>query len=85
MKVINIKDYNSSLGKLIDVEESIIYNQKHINGAINIPLETLLYQRDRLLNKSETYYIYCQGGRKAKRACTMLEVYGYKTVLVLLN
>jgi len=85
MKIINIKEYNPMLGKLIDVESKEIYMQHHVDNAINIPLETLLYQRDKLLNKNETYYIYCQGGRKAKRACTMLEIYGYKTVLVLLK
>lgn len=85
MNVINIKDYNKSLGKLICVENSDVYKVNHVDGSINIPLDMLLYNKDRILSKNETYYIYCLGGRKAKKACTMLELYGYKTVLVLLN
>lgn len=84
MKQINIKDFNSSMGKLIDVESKEIYNLNHIDGAINIPYETLLYNRDKLLNKNDTYYIYCQGGRKSKRAVNILELYGFKVVQVLI-
>lgn len=84
MKQISIKDYNPSLGKLIDIEPKEIYNQHHQDGAINIPYETLLYNRDKLLNKNETYYIYCQGGRKSKRAVNLLELYGFKVIQVLI-
>ena len=85
MKTININDYNFTMGKLINVEPKEIYNQKHIEGSINIPYETLLYNRDRLLNKEETYYIYCQGGHKSKRVVNILELYGYNVVQVLVN
>ena len=85
MKTININDYNSSMGKLIDIEPKEIYNQNHINGAINIPYETLLYNRERLLDKNETYYIYCRGGQKSKRAVNILDLYGYNVVQVLIN
>ena len=82
MKSISINEYNSSMGKLIDVESKEIYNQHHVDGAINIPYETLLYNRERLLNKEETYYIYCRGGHKSKRAVNVLDIYGYKVVQV---
>ena len=85
MKTININDYNPSMGKLIDVEPNEIYLKHHINGAINIDKDTLLYNRDRLLNKDETYYIYCSKGNKSKRVVSILELYGYNVVQVLLN
>lgn len=85
MKTININDYNFTMGKLINIEPKEIYNQKHIEGSINIPYETLLYNRDRLLNKEETYYIYCLGGHKSKRAVNILELYGYNVVQVIVN
>ena len=85
MKTINIKDYNSSMGKLIDIESKDIYLNHHIQGAINIEKDTLLYNRDRLLNKDETYYIYCTKGFKSKRVVSILEAYGYKVVQVMLN
>lgn len=85
MKTININEYNTSMGKIIDVESKEIYNQHHIKGSINIPFETLLYNRDRLLNKEETYYIYCHGGHKSKRAVNILEMYGFNVVQLLIN
>ena len=85
MKIISINEYNPSMGKIIDVEAKEIYNQHHIEGAINIPYETLLYNRDRLLNKDETYFIYCRGGHKSKRAVNILELYGYNVVQLVIN
>ena len=85
MKSININEYNPGMGKLISIESKEIYNQKHINESINIPMETLLYNRDKLLNKNETYYIYCNGGHKSKRVVNILELYGYNVVQVILN
>ena len=84
MKTISINEYNSSLGKLIDIEPPEIFIQKHFPGAINIPYETLLYNRERILDKNETYYIYCQKGNKSKRAMNILTTFGYKIVQVLL-
>lgn len=84
MKVINISEYNSSLGPLIDINDKIIYDTNHIDGAINIEYETLLYNRDRLLNKNKTYYIYCKGGHKSRRIVSILSAYGFNVVQVLL-
>ena len=85
MKSINISEYDQSMGKLIDIEQKEIYNQYHIDGSVNIPYEVLLYNRDRLLNKKETYYIYCHGGHKSKKVVNILEKYGYNVVQVLLK
>jgi rhodanese-related sulfurtransferase len=85
IKTININEYNSSMGKLIDIENKEVYLKHHVNGAINIDKDTLLYNRDRLLNKDETYYIYCSKGNKSRRVVSILELYGYKVVQVLLN
>ena len=85
MKTININEYDQSLGPLIDIEPKEVYNQKHISGAINIESSLLLYNRQKLLDKNKTYYIYCQGGRKSRRVVNILDAYGYNVVQVLLN
>ena len=73
------------MGKLIDIESKEVYLKHHVNGAINIDKDTLLYNRERLLNKDETYYIYCSKGNKSRRVVSILELYGYNVVQVLLN
>ena len=83
MKSINIKDYHKSMGILIDIESPEEYKIKHLNGSINIPYKKLLYEKDKLLNKNDTYYIYCNGGRKSRMATNILDAYGYKVIQVL--
>lgn len=85
MKTIDISEYNPNMGKLIDIESKELYIQNHIPSSVNIPYETLLYNREKLLNKEDTYYIYCRGGHKSRRAVSILEMYGYNVVQVVVN
>lgn len=85
MRQINIKEYSSDMGILIDLESSDTYNLKHVPGAINIPYDTLLYNKDKLLDKNKTYYLYCKGGYKSRMATNLLTAYGYNVVQVLLK
>ena len=85
MKRINIKEYNTYLGTLIDLESKDNYQIKHINGAINIPYEILLYNKDKLLDKNKAYYLYCKGGYKSRMTTNLLEAYGYNVTQVLLK
>ncbi len=84
MKSISIKDYNSSMGTLIDIEDAITYNKSHVTGAINIPYQKLIYNFKNYLNPNERYYIYCHGGVKSRRAVSILEIYKYDVTQVLL-
>lgn len=84
MQTINIKDYNASMGPLIDVEDASVYKIKHVNGAINIPYLELSYHFQNLLDKNKHYYIYCNAGHKSRRIVSILEIYGYKVTQVLL-
>ncbi|MBE6161115.1 MAG: rhodanese-like domain-containing protein [Firmicutes bacterium] len=80
MKRINLKDYNSSLGTLIDLE---IENKfRYINGSINIPYQKLIYNYQNLLDKNKPYYIICSGGVKSKKIVSILELYGYNVTQV---
>lgn len=84
MQSISIKDYNNSMGPLIDVEDANTYKIKHINGAINIPYLELSYYFQNLLDKNKHYYIYCNAGHKSRRIVSILEIYGYQVTQVLL-
>lgn len=84
MQSISIKDYDASMGSLIDVEDASVYNIKHVNGAVNIPYLELSYHFQTLLDKNKHYYIYCNAGHKSRRIVSILEIYGYKVTQVLL-
>ena len=83
MKSINLKDYKSYMGKLIDVRPKYEYVKKSIPGSINIPYDELIFNHNKYLNKNEKYFIICSGGIKSKKATNILSVYGYDVTNVL--
>lgn len=62
---------------LIDIRSIEKYNNKHIMNAINIPMEQLLINPNKYLNKYERYYIYCQKGMQSRKMCQILTNSGY--------
>ena len=83
MKRINIKDYNPSLGILIDVRDPIYYEKNHYQNSINIPYNKLLLNHRTLLNPNNKYYITCTKGHKSQKAVSILEFYGYDVTQVI--
>lgn len=83
MKSININNYNSSMGVLIDVRNKDEYDKKHINGSINIPYNELIFNHNKYLNKNNKYFLICSGGIKSKRATNILSIYGYDVTNVI--
>lgn len=83
MKRIDKNSYNKSMGTLIDLEDSITYNEYHIDGAINIPYEKLLINYKEYLEKNKKYYLYCKKGFKSRKAVSILEYYGYDVTQVI--
>lgn len=63
---------------IIDIRNSYYYNIEHIDGALNIPFYSLLNNYGRYLNKSDTYYLYCDYGEKSKSIVNKLVKFGYK-------
>lgn len=63
---------------IIDIRSSDKYNFGTIKNAINISENELLYNYEKYLNKSDTYYIFCQTGRSSKLICNILYSLGYK-------
>ena len=79
MKKIKLKDYNSFMGKLIDVNDN---KNPNVNSFMHIRYDDLLINHKELINKNDKYYIYCNGGVKSKKVVAMLEFYGYDVTLV---
>lgn len=61
---------------LIDVRERDEYNNEHLRGAKNIPLDQLDKQLGKL-PRDKNLVIYCQNGAKSIRAIRQLEVAGF--------
>lgn len=77
MKRLNISDYHSSMGTLIDIQNPIDYNSYHHPNSINIEYEKLLLNHKTLLDKNKPYFIVCRKGTKSRKAVSILEYYGY--------
>ena len=67
---------------IIDIRSIEKYNNRHIDGAINIPLEKMLINFNKYLTKSKRYYIYCQMGVQSRKLCQILKNNGYDVVNV---
>ena len=83
MKVINYKDYNPSMGTLIDIRDTLSAKEKPFSNSTNIYYEKLLMNYNTLLDKNKRYYIICGKGKKSKEVVRILEFYGYDVVYVI--
>ncbi len=84
MKRINYQEYNPSMGTLIDLEDEYTFKEGHKKEAINIPYNKLIYNYERLLDKSKPYYFYCKKGNKSRKIVSILEIYGYNVTQVII-
>lgn len=67
---------------ILDVRATKDFKQKHINGAINIPLE-VLNEKYNELEKNSPYYVICYSGLKSEKACKFLVNLGFDVTDVL--
>jgi len=83
-KVINVNDLDDLVGKinLIDIREPYEFKGGSIKGAKNIPMNTLLSDANKYLNKEKTYYIICQTGARSSMACRRLTKQGFDVINV---
>lgn len=82
MKRINLSDYNSSMGILIDVQHPVDYKNNPLSN-INIYADKLLMNYKSMLDYSKKYYIICSKGTLSRRVVTMLEYLGYDVTQVI--
>ena len=77
----NLNEINNP--NIIDIRSIEKYNNGHIPNSKNIPLEQLLIKFNKLLNKKEKYYIYCQKGIQSKKICQILKKNNYNAINIL--
>ena len=64
---------------ILDVREPAEYYEGRINGAINIPLSTILVGIDQLKNlQGKKIILQCRVGGRSMRACQLLQAEGFE-------
>ena len=81
---ININELDDLVGKinLIDVREPYEYKYGHIPTSKNIPMNKILLESDKHLDKSKEYHIICHSGARSSRVCSRLKAKGFKIINV---
>lgn len=82
---ISTNELKGLVGKanIIDIRDQYLYNVGNIPSSKNIPVNFLIMQPDKYLEKDKTYYLYCSFGMQSAKACSKLSGLGYKVINVL--
>jgi rhodanese-related sulfurtransferase len=70
----------ASGGRLLDVRSTGEFAGKHIEGAINIPVDQLAGRIAELGSKDTAIVVYCLSGARSGRAASLLRAQGFTTV-----
>lgn len=83
-KKLGVNELDSHIGKinLIDIREAYEYKGGHVPTAKNIPMNKLIQNSEKLLEKDKEYHIICQSGGRSSRACGILIKKGFDVVNV---
>ncbi len=81
-KKVVVKDGKAPI--IIDVRDEDEYLAGHIPGAIMVPAKQMEHHLDMMEQyRKEDIVLYCQSGRRASAAATVLENAGFKNVKLL--
>lgn len=70
----------------LDVRTPSEFMEGHINGAINIDVESMTFDTDiATLDKTKTYAVYCHSGRRSQIAVDKMSNAGFKSLFNLEN
>ncbi len=67
-------------GGLVDVRSADEYEQGHIEGAVNIPVDELPARLGELDDSTGPLILYCRTGGRAHKAAGVLQSHGYTDV-----
>lgn len=65
---------------LIDVRTPEEYQEGHIPGSINIPLQQMEQAETVVNDKNKKLYVYCRSGSRSRQAAGILKEMGYHDV-----
>ncbi|MDR9433235.1 MAG: rhodanese-like domain-containing protein [Spiribacter sp.] len=73
--------YNRDAAVFVDIRNENAYQSSHLPGAINIPMEHLDKQQDRLKRfKDRAIVVYCDRGQRTLKAVQALQAQGWSPV-----
>ena len=67
---------------IIDIRPPYEYKNNHLPNAVNIPYDVLMMYPESYLKRGVTYYLICAHGSLSRRACAILQSYGYNVASV---
>ena len=65
---------------LIDVRTPEEYREKHIEGAVNIPVYEIDNIKNEIIDPNKVLLVYCKTGKRSKIVKQILTQNGYKNV-----
>lgn len=66
---------------ILDVRTKLEYETGHIEGAINVPVESIDENFSKLFPDKTAYYlVYCRSGNRSETASKKLAMYGYQNI-----
>jgi rhodanese-related sulfurtransferase len=73
--------FKNGAAVIVDVRSKAEYDERHIKGAILLPLGEIETKVQSVLpDKNSAIILYCRSGRRSKSAANMLLTLGYKNV-----
>lgn len=81
---LRVNDIDDVIGniEIIDVREPYEFKARALKGARNIPMQTLLRNPEKYLNKDKQYYLICQSGSRSSMCSRKLRTDGYSVINV---
>ncbi len=65
---------------LVDVRSPGEFNQEHVKGSVNIPVDTVASQLSKFKNK-KNIIVFCRSGNRSSHAKNVLEQNGFTNVV----
>ena len=76
-----VQEYKNAAGAvLLDVRTPQEYQEGHIPGSQNVPLQQLDKVEEVTENKDTVLYVYCHSGARSRQAVSLLKHMGYTNV-----